>query len=85
MEEKCIHHNIDMELSKEKGACEKSHLTNYSKGILPIDTYKRELQFQIVNKNVVHHQQQCLHLFDNSYQNNLELDHSQLSRTHSHR
>ena len=32
-----------MELSKEKGACEKFHLTNYSKGILPIDTYKKKV------------------------------------------
>ena len=30
-------------LAKEAGACEKFHETKYSKGILPIDTYKKEL------------------------------------------
>lgn len=30
-------------LAKEVGACEKFNETNYSKGILPIDTYKKEL------------------------------------------
>lgn len=30
-------------LAKEKGTCTKFHETTYSKGILPIDTYKRDL------------------------------------------
>ncbi|ASJ96813.1 class 1a ribonucleoside-diphosphate reductase subunit alpha [Shewanella marisflavi] len=32
-----------MNLAKEKGACPAFHETNYAKGILPIDTYKRDL------------------------------------------
>jgi ribonucleoside-diphosphate reductase alpha chain len=32
-----------VDLAKEKGACELSDRTKYSNGILPIDTYKREL------------------------------------------
>lgn len=32
-----------IELSKEIGPCEKFNLTKYSKGILPIDTYKRDI------------------------------------------
>lgn len=32
-----------VDLAKEKGACPKSHETKYSKGIMPIDTYKREV------------------------------------------
>ncbi|GGI90860.1 class 1a ribonucleoside-diphosphate reductase subunit alpha [Shewanella gelidii] len=32
-----------MLLAKEQGACPKFHETTYSKGILPIDTYKRDL------------------------------------------
>ncbi|MEH6462935.1 MAG: class 1a ribonucleoside-diphosphate reductase subunit alpha [Shewanella psychromarinicola] len=32
-----------MNLAKEKGACPLFHETTYSKGILPIDTYKRDL------------------------------------------
>lgn len=31
------------DLAVEKGACAASHLSKYSKGILPIDTYKREV------------------------------------------
>lgn len=31
------------QLAKEKGACSKFHETKYSDGILPIDTYKREV------------------------------------------
>jgi len=30
-------------LAKERGACEYFHRTKYSKGILPIDTYKRDV------------------------------------------
>ncbi|QYK14791.1 ribonucleoside-diphosphate reductase subunit alpha [Shewanella rhizosphaerae] len=32
-----------MNLAKEQGACPAFHETNYAKGILPIDTYKRDL------------------------------------------
>jgi ribonucleoside-diphosphate reductase alpha chain len=32
-----------VELAKEKGACPKSNETKYSLGIMPIDTYKREI------------------------------------------
>ncbi|CAM3964965.1 MULTISPECIES: class 1a ribonucleoside-diphosphate reductase subunit alpha [Shewanella] len=32
-----------MKLAKEQGACPAFHETNYAKGILPIDTYKRDL------------------------------------------
>lgn len=35
--------DISNRLAKEKGACEKFNLTKYSKGILPIDTYKKEI------------------------------------------
>jgi ribonucleotide reductase alpha subunit len=31
------------QLAKEKGACEYFHLTKYSQGILPIDTYKKDI------------------------------------------
>eukprot|EP00487_Bulimina_marginata_P012443 TRINITY_DN8710_c0_g1_i1.p1 TRINITY_DN8710_c0_g1~~TRINITY_DN8710_c0_g1_i1.p1 ORF type:complete len:107 (-),score=17.79 TRINITY_DN8710_c0_g1_i1:143-463(-) len=31
------------ELAKEKGACPKFHETTYSQGIMPIDTYKKDL------------------------------------------
>jgi ribonucleoside-diphosphate reductase alpha chain len=30
-------------LAKEKGACEKFHRTKYSKGVLPVDTYKKKV------------------------------------------
>ena len=33
--------NSSVELAKEKGKCEKFNTTKYSKGILPIDTYKK--------------------------------------------
>src|SRR5210317_1443889 len=36
------------EVAKEKGACEYFHRTKYSDGILPIDTYKKEVD-EIVN------------------------------------
>jgi ribonucleoside-diphosphate reductase alpha chain len=32
-----------VDLAKEKGACPKSNETKYSQGIMPIDTYKREV------------------------------------------
>ncbi|MFS1427068.1 class 1a ribonucleoside-diphosphate reductase subunit alpha [Vibrio splendidus] len=32
-----------MELAKESGACPSFHETTYSKGVLPIDTYKRDI------------------------------------------
>lgn len=32
-----------MELAKEKGACPKFHETKYAQGILPIDTYKKDI------------------------------------------
>jgi ribonucleotide reductase alpha subunit len=36
-------YNISVDLSKELGPCEKYNETKFSKGILPIDTYKRDL------------------------------------------
>lgn len=36
-------------LAQEKGKCEKFHLTKYSQGILPIDTYKKKID-QIVTR-----------------------------------
>ena len=38
-------------LAKEKGACEYSHRTKYGQGILPIDTYKRDVD-EIVPNNL---------------------------------
>lgn len=35
--------SASVELAKEKGACEWYHETKYSQGLLPIDTYKREV------------------------------------------
>jgi len=32
-----------VDLAREKGACPKSHETKYAQGIMPIDTYKREV------------------------------------------
>jgi ribonucleoside-diphosphate reductase alpha chain len=40
-------------LAKEKGACSDFNLTKYSKGILPIDTYKKELD-EICNDPLQH-------------------------------
>ena len=37
-------------LAKEKGKCEYFHRTKYSDGVLPIDTYKKEVD-EIVNAN----------------------------------
>ena len=36
-------------LAKEKGACEYSHRTKYGQGILPIDTYKKEVDEIVLN------------------------------------
>jgi ribonucleoside-diphosphate reductase alpha chain len=36
-------------LAKEKGACEYSHRTKYAQGILPIDTYKKEVDEIVPN------------------------------------
>ena len=41
------------ELAKEKGKCEYFDRTKYSDGILPIDTYKKELD-EIVNRNLTY-------------------------------
>jgi ribonucleoside-diphosphate reductase alpha chain len=38
-------------LAKEKGSCEYSHRTKYGQGILPIDTYKRDVD-EIVPNNL---------------------------------
>ena len=38
------------ELAKEKGACGYFHRTKYSQGILPIDTYKRDVDEIVSNK-----------------------------------
>ena len=37
-------------LAKEKGACEYSHRTKYSQGILPIDTYKSDVDEIVPNE-----------------------------------
>jgi ribonucleoside-diphosphate reductase alpha chain len=37
-------------LAKEKGACEYSNRTKYSQGILPIDTYKKDVDEIVPNK-----------------------------------
>ena len=37
-------------LAKEKGACEYSHRTKYSEGILPIDTYKKDVDGIVSNE-----------------------------------
>lgn len=39
-----------VELAKEKGPCEKFSLTKYSKGILPIDTYKKDIDGFVTEK-----------------------------------
>ena len=38
-----------VDLAKEKGACEYSHRTKYGNGILPIDTYKKEVDEIVPN------------------------------------
>jgi ribonucleoside-diphosphate reductase alpha chain len=40
-------------LAKEKGACEYSHRTKYGQGILPIDTYKKDVD-ELVNPTLHH-------------------------------
>ena len=40
-------------LAKEKGACEYSHRTKYGQGILPIDTYKKDVD-ELVNPTLQH-------------------------------
>jgi ribonucleoside-diphosphate reductase alpha chain len=40
-------------LAKEKGACEYSHRTKYGQGILPIDTYKKDVD-ELVNPILQH-------------------------------
>jgi ribonucleoside-diphosphate reductase alpha chain len=40
-------------LAKEKGACEYSHRTKYGQGILPIDTYKKDVD-ELVNPSLQH-------------------------------
>ena len=42
-----------VQLAKEKGACEYSHNTKYSHGILPIDTYKKDVD-ELVPNNLKH-------------------------------
>ena len=37
-------------LAKEKGACEYSDHTKYAQGILPIDTYKKDIDEIVPNK-----------------------------------
>jgi len=37
-------------LAKEKGACEYSDRTKYAQGILPIDTYKKDIDEIVPNK-----------------------------------
>lgn len=39
-----------VELAKEKGPCEKFSFTKYSKGILPIDTYKKDIDEFVTEK-----------------------------------
>ena len=41
------------ELAKEKGQCEYFNRTKYSDGVLPIDTYKKEVD-EIVNRNLTY-------------------------------
>ena len=38
-----------VDLAKEKGACEYSHRTKYAQGILPIDTYKKDVDELVPN------------------------------------
>jgi ribonucleoside-diphosphate reductase alpha chain len=42
-----------LEVAKEKGKCEYFDKTKYSDGVLPIDTYKKELD-EIVNRNLTY-------------------------------
>lgn len=38
------------DLAEEKGACEKSHETKYSRGVVPIDTYKQDVTELVQHK-----------------------------------
>lgn len=42
--------STSIELAKEKGVCEKFNTTKYSRGILPIDTYKRKVDTVVTRK-----------------------------------
>ena len=44
--------NSSMNLAKEKGACSYFHRTKYSQGVLPIDTYKKDVD-EIAPNNLV--------------------------------
>jgi len=50
--EKIQYHLIDasVNLAAEKGPCDKFNLTKYSKGILPIDTYKKKVDSIVTRK-----------------------------------
>ena len=41
------------ELAKEKGQCDYFHRTKYSDGVLPIDTYKKEVD-EVVTRNLTY-------------------------------
>ena len=43
--------NASLEVAKEKGKCEYFDRTKYSDGVLPIDTYKKEVD-EIVNRKL---------------------------------
>ncbi len=42
--------NASADLAKEKGPCEKYNLTKFSTGVLPIDTYKKEIDEFVTEK-----------------------------------
>lgn len=42
--------SASVDLAAEKGVCEKFNLTKYSKGILPIDTYKKKIDSVVTRK-----------------------------------
>ena len=52
-------------LAKEKGACEYSHRTKYGNGILPIDTYKNEVDEIVPNE--LHYDWESLRVQVNQY------------------
>ena len=41
------------DLAKEKGQCDYFHRTKYSDGVLPIDTYKKEVD-EVVTRNLTY-------------------------------
>ena len=41
---------VSVELAKEKGPCNKFHLTKYAQGILPIDTYNKKMDKVVTRK-----------------------------------